>query len=602
MLKRTIRTLIYSLPVFILVFAFIVWHTIYFRPFTLGLYYEKIFWENILDDPETLTSLRILDSWGIRSHNRKWSDSSPEKEMERADKAKRQLEVLRSYDPSNLNDQDRIYYRAIEWDLSMAAEGEKYIYHYYPVNQLFGVQNHIPSFLASLHIVADKEDADAYISRLNGISVKIDQVLKGLEIREEQGVVPPDFILKRVIEELQNFRVKNPEENLLYKSFLKKLDKTDEITAEDKKTYLEETKKIISESIYPAYSKLESFLDRQKKQTNDKAGVWKLPDGDGFYAHVLKYHTTTSLSPEEVHTIGLSEVSRIQAEMRSIFESVGIKGGSIPNVMQELRKKPEFQFPDKPESKDEVIQAYKKILTDSIEKSKPLFPEWPRAKVEVERVPEFKQAGSAGAYYEEPSLDGKRPGVFYANLRDLKEIPKFGMNTLTYHESIPGHHLQIAWSQELTSAPRKLRTTHFTAFVEGWALYAERLAKDYDYYSDPYIDLGRLQAELFRAVRLVVDTGIHYKRWSRDQAIRYMSENTGMGPKEVASEIERYIVYPGQACSYKIGMMSFLKMREEWKAAQGNAFDIKEYHGFVLGKGSLPLEILEAASKETLNR
>ncbi|TGK61826.1 DUF885 domain-containing protein [Leptospira wolffii] len=602
MLKRTIRTLIYSLPVFILVFAFIVWHTIYFRPFTLGLYYEKIFWENILDDPETLTSLRILDSWGIRSHNRKWSDSSPEKEMERADKAKRQLEVLRSYDPSNLNDQDRIYYRAIEWDLSMAAEGEKYIYHYYPVNQLFGVQNHIPSFLASLHIVADKEDADAYISRLNGISVKIDQVLKGLEIREEQGVVPPDFILKRVIEELQNFRVKNPEENLLYKSFLKKLDKTDEITAEDKKTYLEETKKIISESIYPAYSKLESFLDRQKKQTNDKAGVWKLPDGDGFYAHVLKYHTTTSLSPEEVHTIGLSEVSRIQAEMRSIFESVGIKGGSIPNVMQELRKKPEFQFPDKPESKDEVIQTYKKILTDSIEKSKPLFPEWPRAKVEVERVPEFKQAGSAGAYYEEPSLDGKRPGVFYANLRDLKEIPKFGMNTLTYHESIPGHHLQIAWSQELTSAPRKLRTTHFTAFVEGWALYAERLAKDYDYYSDPYIDLGRLQAELFRAVRLVVDTGIHYKRWSRDQAIRYMGENTGMGPKEVTSEIERYIVYPGQACSYKIGMMSFLKMREEWKAAKGNAFDIKEYHGFVLGKGSLPLEILEAASKETLNR
>ncbi len=600
MLKKPAKIFAYFALAILLLISFIIWHTIYFKPFTLELYYEKIFWENILDDPETLTSLRILDFWGIRSHNRKWTDSSPEKEMELADKAKRQLETLRSYDISGLSGDNKIFYKALEWDLELAANREKFIYHYYPVNQLFGVQNHIPSFLVTSHVVEDEEGAEAYISRLKGISQKIDEVLRGLEVRESNGVVPPDFILKRVLEELESFRVNNPEENIIYSSFAKKLEKAKDISSEDKTIYLAEAKKAIRELVYPAYGRLQLFLEKQKKTADNKAGVWKLPNGGEFYAHVLKYHTTTSLSPEEVHQIGLSEVTRIQAEMKSIFESSGIRGTSIPTVMKELREKPEFQFPNVPESKDTVINAYKSILEDSIIKSKPLFPDWPKAKVEVERIPEFKQAGAPGAYYEEASLDGKRPGVFYANLRDIKEIPKFGMNTLTYHETIPGHHLQIAWSQELTSAPRKLRTTHFTAFVEGWALYAERLAKDYQYYSDPYIDLGRLQAELFRAVRLVVDTGIHYKKWSRDEAITYMSGNTGMAPKEVASEIERYIVYPGQACSYKIGMMSFLKMREEWKSAKGNSFDIKEYHGFVLGKGSLPLEILEVASKEEL--
>ncbi|GBF39663.1 DUF885 domain-containing protein [Leptospira johnsonii] len=600
MLKKILIISLSAIGVILLFLGILVWHTINFRPITLSLYYEKIFWENVLDDPETLTSLRILDSWGITSHNYKWSDSSPEKEMERADKAKRDLETLKTYDPSGLSGEDKIYYKALEWDLELAADNEKYIYNSYPVNQLFGVQNHIPSFLATSHMIEDYEDVESYISRLKGISEKLDQVIRGLEIRQSNGVIPPDFILRRVLDELRNFRVKNPEENILYVSLRKKLEKNDEILSEQKTSSLAEVKKILESSVYPAYSKLQNFLEHQLKSADSKAGVWKLPNGEKFYEHTLKFHTTTNLSSEDVHSIGLSEVARIQTEMRSILENSGIKVSNLQATMKQLREKPEFQFPNTPEGKEKVLEVYKEILKESIERSKPIFPSWPRAKVQVERIPEFKEAGAPGAYYEEPSLDGKRPGVFYANLRDLKEIPKFGMNTLTYHETIPGHHLQIAWSQELTSAPRKLRTTHFTAFVEGWALYAERLAKDYNFYADPYVDLGRLQAELFRAVRLVVDTGIHYKRWSREDAIRYMTDNTGMAPKEVSAEIERYIVYPGQACSYKIGMISFLKMREDWKSVKGEAFDIKEYHGFVLGKGSLPLEILEKASKEEL--
>ncbi|TGK03186.1 DUF885 domain-containing protein [Leptospira langatensis] len=600
MVRKAVRIIILFLILAIVLTGTLVWHTINFRPLTLGLYYEKVFWEDVLDDPETLTSLRILEPWGIRSHNHKWSDSSPEREMELADKAKRNLEILRTYDPSNLSGEDRTYYKALEWNLELEANRERFIYNYYPVNQLFGVQNNIPSFLATSHLVEDEEDLNAYLDRLKGISEKMDQVLRGLELRESNGVIPPDFILKKVIHEIQTFRVKDVEANILYSSLKNKLEKTNEISADEKTSSLAETKKILSDSIYPSYLKLQTFLERQLKFADNKAGAWKLPNGDQFYAHTLKNHTTTNLTPAEVHQIGLSEVSRIQTEMRTILESVGMKGKNIQTAMKELREKPEFQFPNEPSSKEKVLETYKSILEDAIQRSKPLFPKWPKAKVKVERIPEFKEAGAAGAYYEEPSLDGKRPGVFYANLRNIKEIPKFGMNTLTYHEAIPGHHLQIAWSQELTSAPRKLRNTYFTAFVEGWALYAEHLAKDYDFFSDPYIDLGRLQGELFRAVRLVVDTGIHYKRWSREEAIRYMSDNTGMGPMEVTSEIERYIVYPGQACAYKIGMMSFLKMREEWKNTKGTSFDIKEYHGFVLGKGSLPLEILELTSKEEL--
>ncbi|TGK07200.1 DUF885 domain-containing protein [Leptospira semungkisensis] len=600
MVQKAVRILILFLILMIVFASLITWHTINFRPLTLGLYYEKIFWEDVLDDPETLTSLRILDSWGIRSHNHKWSDSSPEKEMELADKAKRNLEILRTYNPAGLNREDRTYYKALEWNLQLESDREHYIYNYYPVNQLFGIQNHIPSFLATSHIVEDEEDLSAYLDRLKGISEKMEQVIRGLELRESNGVIPPDFILKRVIHEIETFRIKDVESNILYSSLKSKLEKSNEITPERKASSLTETKKVLLDSVYPSYSKLQTFLERQLRSANNKAGAWKLPNGEQFYAHTLKNHTTTNLTPQEVHQIGLSEVNRIQTEMKTILESVGMKGKNIQTAMKELREKPEFQFPDEPTSKEKVLESYKTILEDSIRKSKTIFPKWPKAKVLVERIPQFKEAGAAGAYYEEPSLDGKRPGVFYANLRNIKEIPKFGMNTLTYHEAVPGHHLQIAWSQELTSAPRKLRTTHFTAFVEGWALYAERLAKDYEFYSDPYIDLGRLQGELFRAVRLVVDTGIHYKRWSREEAIRYMSDNTGMGPTEVTSEIERYIVYPGQACAYKIGMMSFLKMREEWKTAKGKDFDIKEYHGFVLGKGSLPLEILELTSKEEL--
>lgn len=362
---------------------------------------------------------------------------------------------------------------------------------------------------------------------------------------------------------------------------------------------LERVKQSIESKVYPAYSKLLILFLEQKKHADSRAGVWKLPDGDLYYIQELKKHTTTELTPEEIHNIGLSEVSRIQNEMEMILKKIG-KNKPIPIAMSELRKDPNFLFPDNEEGKLQALEEYKKILNDSKEKTESLFFKMPKSKVEVERIPIFKEKTAPGAYYDEPALDGSRPGIFYANLRDTKEIPKFGMKTLTYHETIPGHHLQIAIMQELKGLPRFRNTITFTAYVEGWALYAERLAKDYNFFQDPYSDLGRLQAELFRAVRLVVDTGLHYKRWSREQAISYMMQNTGMAPKDVTAEIERYIVYPGQACSYKLGMLKILELREKVKARKKETFDIREFHSVVLDNGSLPLSILEKLIQDQL--
>ncbi|EMO26247.1 PF05960 family protein [Leptospira interrogans serovar Bataviae str. HAI135] len=574
-------------------------HTIFFKPITLGLFYEKIFWESILEDPEYLTSLGILNRFEIGGYQKKLTDISIEKQKQDLEKAKKNLEILLSYGKENLSGQELLSFEILEWSLRLKISGERFLFHDYPANQLFGVQNQIPTFLATQHPITSSQDVEDYIARLEAVSKKIDQLIEGILFRDKNGILPPDFILDRLISEVEGFVTVPAKKNLLYTTFEKKIKKIDSVSVDFKNRSLERVKQSIESKVYPAYSKLLILFLEQKKHADSRAGVWKLPDGDLYYIQELKKHTTTELTPEEIHNIGLSEVSRIQNEMEMILKKIG-KNKPIPIAMSELRKDPNFLFPDNEEGKLQALEEYKKILNDSKEKTESLFFKMPKSKVEVERIPIFKEKTAPGAYYDEPALDGSRPGIFYANLRDTKEIPKFGMKTLTYHETIPGHHLQIAIMQELKGLPRFRNTITFTAYVEGWALYAERLAKDYNFFQDPYSDLGRLQAELFRAVRLVVDTGLHYKRWSREQAISYMMQNTGMAPKDVTAEIERYIVYPGQACSYKLGMLKILELREKVKVRKKETFDIREFHSVVLDNGSLPLNILEKLIQDQL--
>ncbi|EKR62664.1 PF05960 family protein [Leptospira weilii str. 2006001853] len=574
-------------------------HTIFFKPLTLGLFYEKIFWESVLNDPEYLTSLGILNNFGIGGYQKELTDISVERQKQDMEKAKKNLEILLSYGKEDLSGQELISFEILEWSFGLKISGEKFLFHDYPANQLFGVQSQLPTFLATQHPIKSSQDVENYIARLEVVPKKIDQLIEGILYRDRKGILPPDFILDRLISEVEGFIKVPAKENILYTAFGEKIEKINSISSDLKDQSLARVQQSIESGVYPSYSKLLNLFLEQRKRADSKAGVWKLPDGDAYYSHELKKHTTTELNPEQIHNIGLSEVSRIQNEMKTILKNLG-KNQSIPNAMSELRKDSRFLFPDNEKGKLQALEEYKKILKDSEEKAKFLFFKMPESKVEVDRIPVFKEKTAPGAYYDEPALDGSRPGIFYANLRDTKEIPKFGMKTLTYHETVPGHHLQIAIMQELKGLPRFRNTTTFTAYVEGWALYAERLAKDYDFFQDPYSDLGRLQAELFRAVRLVVDTGLHYKRWTREQAISYMTQNTGMAPKDVTAEIERYIVYPGQACSYKIGMLKILELREKVKIHKKKTFDIREFHSAVLDSGSLPLIILERLVEEKL--
>jgi len=462
------------------------------------------------------------------------------------------------------------------------------------VNQLFGVQNEFPSFMANTHRLLAPRDCEYYLQRLNALPTKFDQLLESLRVREQKQILPPRFVVEKVLKEMNAFVAQPVAENILASSFKERAAKIKELTDAQRADFQTRVEAAVTKQVYPAYQKLIDYFNGLLPKTTTDDGVWKLPDGDSFYAYMLRKSTTTTLKPEEVHDLGLREVTRIEAEMRAILDANGFAGRPIGEAMEALGKDPRFHFSNDDKGRAEALAEYTRLITQATERSKQLFATLPKAKIEVRRVPEFKQATSAGAYYQGAAMDGTRPGVFYANLRDLNEISKWSMPTLAYHEGVPGHHWQISTAQELKGLPQFRKLIPFTAYQEGWALYTEWLAKEAGWYEgDPFGDLGRLQAELFRAVRLVVDTGIHSKRWPREQAITYMRDKTGMGEKEVTAEIERYIVMPGQACAYKVGMLKLQELRTRAQTELGPKFDQREFHDVVLKNGALPLEILE---------
>ncbi|MEO0974925.1 MAG: DUF885 family protein, partial [Pseudomonadota bacterium] len=370
-------------------------------------------------------------------------------------------------------------------------------------------------------------------------------------------------------------------------------EKVDKINEEARAEFLRQSEEAIVASVYPAYqSYIDYFSALREKSTND-AGVWKFPDGEAYYNYMLRQNTTTKLTANEIHATGLTEVDRIQAEMLAILEGEGYDiSNGFTQAMDAVAADDRFYYPDTDEGREQILADYRSIIAQIDADLDDAFHERPNAGVEVRRVPAFSEKTSPGAYYNGPSADGSRPGIFYANLYDIRATPKYGMRTLAYHEAIPGHHFQIATATELEGVPEFRKQVGFTAYAEGWALYAERLAWELGFQDDPFDNLGRLQAELFRAVRLVVDTGIHAKRWTREEAIDYMQRNTGIAESDVVAEIERYIVWPGQATSYKVGMMEFLALRDEARAALGERFDLRDFHAVLLKNGAVPLHVL----------
>jgi uncharacterized protein (DUF885 family) len=595
-MKRVFKWLGGGLAVLVAAGAVLVGHTIWFKPLQIDWFFDRVMLEYAFDDPQLLSSLGMLDGIGVRGHNAKLSDASEERELRLMARAQDNLATLRSYDRDGLEPQQQLSYDAMERFLETAIEGERWRHHDYPLNQMFGVQNGLPSFMATTHRVPDRKGAEHYIARLSQFGRRLDQALEGVQRREAAGVVPPTFVVEKVLDEMRGFVGTEPRENILYTALdghLAKLVESAELAASDREALLAQAEAQVRDTVYPAYGRLIAYYTEVLPRTQGNHGVWALPDGDAYYEYRIRSMTTTDLSAEEIHAYGLAEVARIGAEMDAILRAQGYTEGSIGARLLALRSAPGQLYEDTDAGRAQIIADYQAIIDEIDAGLGDVFNLRPETGVKVERVPEFREVGAPGAYYQRPSLDGARPGVFYINLRDVSESPRFGMRTLAYHEAIPGHHFQLAIAQQLTDLPIFRRMIPFTAHTEGWALYVEQLAWELGFQENPLDNLGRLQAEMFRAVRLVVDTGLHAKRWTREEAIDYMREHTGMGEKEVVAEIERYLVIPGQALAYKLGMRKILELRARAQETLGDDFELAEFHDIMLANGALPLGLLE---------
>ncbi|AOW20179.1 DUF885 domain-containing protein [Urechidicola croceus] len=535
---------------------------------------------------------------GIKKNNDKWDDSSDEFAEAELEIYKNTLQVLKdSINVDALDVNNKLSYDLFKQQLEDNIDDFKYRKHSYPVNQMFGAQSRRPAFLINMHRIDNVKDAETYIARLNGFKGMFNQLIDNLKSREEMGVMPPKFVFARVIEDSKNILVgapfdKSNTNSTLAKDFASKVNKLD-IDAAKKNKLINAANEALINSVKPAYESLIATLEAQQKVATTDDGAWKLPDGVAYYNNQLKRITTTDYTADEIHEIGLNEVARIHDEMRKIKTAVGFEG-DLQEFFKFMKVDKQFYYEDSNQGR----AAYMKLATHIIDSMKTrldeLFITKPKADIVVKAVEAFREKSAGKAFYQSPAPDGSRPGTYYANLYDMAAMPTYEMEALAYHEGIPGHHMQRSISQELTEIPTFRKYASYTAYTEGWGLYSEFIPKEMGFYSDPYSDFGRLAMELFRACRLVVDTGIHAKKWTREDGIKYYTDNTPTAQSGIVKMVERHIVMPGQATAYKIGMLKILELREKAKTALGDKFDIRKFHEVVLTNGAIPLNVLES--------
>jgi uncharacterized protein (DUF885 family) len=570
------------------------------RPWTIDLFFLRAVARFGLESPMLLSTVRILEPWGLDFHSDELDDFSVAHQLERAAWLRGELATLRGYDRASLSPERRLSYDVMEWFLATLVEGERFQFHDYPVNQLDGVQSRIPDFLVNIHQVDDEEGARDYLARLAKLPGALDQAVAGVRHRERLGVVPPRFVVERVQDEVRGLVAPAPAEHVLVRHLAESLAALDGVPAVRRDALVAEAERKVAGEVYPAYARLADALAELRPRASEEHGAWKHPDGGAYYAWTLRLHTTTALSPAEIHRVGLAETARIEGEIRRILAAEGVPADDLGAALAALHADPRFRYAEG--ERERILADYQAIVDETRARLPAWFGRLPEAPVVVRRVPAFKEEGAPGAYYMPPALDRSRPGVFYANLREVSEVVRFGMRTLAFHEAVPGHHLQIALAFENRALPLFRRLIPFNAFVEGWALYAERLAAEQGLHPTPLDRVGQLVAELFRAVRLVVDTGIHAERWTREEAIAWMRGHTGMPETDVVAEVERYVVNPGQACGYKLGQLEILRLRDRARERLGARFDLRAFHDAVLGGGSLPLVILERVVEDWIAR
>ena len=562
----------------------------------LDVWFEEKFMEAVGRSPQTLAFL------GIQERTDEWDDPSRASALEELDITRKELEFLKSnFKFEDLDEARQLSYRLYVKQAEDSLKGDKWWSYGYPFNQMFGAQSRVPTFLLNYHQINDEAGARAYIARLNGIEAYMGAIVKNAQDSANKGIMPPKFVYAHVLRDSENilkglpFEPESEDVNLLLKNFKTKVDKLD-LSEDTQEELYEEAAEALLTSVAPAYENLISVMKEQQAKASDDDGVWKLPKGGDFYAWRLNQMTTTDMSADEIHQLGLDEVARIHGEMRDIMKKVEFDG-TLQEFFTHLKTDPKFVYEDS----DAGRQAYLDEATRMIDVMKTrldeVFIKKPEADLVVRRVEAFREKSAGKAFYNRPAPDGSRPGVYYANLYKITDMPKYQMEALAYHEGIPGHHMQLAIAQELQGVPKFQKLGGFTAYTEGWGLYSEYLPKEMGFYEDPYSDFGRLAMEIWRAARLVVDTGLHHKKWTRQEAIDYLLENTPNPENDAIKAIERYIVMPGQATAYKIGMLKIQSLRADAEQSLGDKFDIREFHDVVLAVGPVPLDVLEERVK-----
>lgn len=536
----------------------------------------------------------LQTEYGYHTNDDKWDNISDSMRLSELDILTKNINDLsKNFKVSNLTDQSLLSYKIYLYNVETELAGADYIYNDYPVSQMDGWHTKIPSTLINQHTINNKKDAENYLSRVNKVPEVISQLIDNLKRRESKGVVAPAIILDYVIQSSENLIVnaKNSIDNHpIYSDFKQK---TSKINIDLDK----EIRKAVVDNFSKAYQDLVTYLNELKNKSNKNIGVWSLKNGTDYYNYQLKMNNTINITADEIYEYGLSDVNRIHNEMIKIKDKVGFKG-DLQAFFKFMREDKQFYFPNTAEGKQKYLDSAISIITTMKHELPKLFNVLPKTELIVKAVEPYREQSAGTAFYELPSMDGKRPGIYYANLYNMADMPIYQMEALAYHEGIPGHHMQIAISQELEGIP-KFRTIGnlYVSYVEGWGLYSELLPKEIGYYSNPYSDFGRLAMELWRACRLVVDVGIHAKKWDRQKAIDYYNNNTPATNSESVGMVDRHIVMPGQATGYKIGMRHILDLREKAKKSLNDKFNTKEFHDLVLKDGPVPLFILT----ETIN-
>ncbi len=562
----------------------------------LNTYFEAEFEKEVAESPMMQTQLGRKTDYG------KWDDFSNKKLVQDLEQAKeRQKYLQNNVEEIVLNDETRLSYRLFKQEVENEIADFEFRFHNYPINQMFGYHSQLPAFLINMHRIDSVADAKAYISRLNGIPKAFDDVIEGIKLREQNGIIPPKFVFEKVLDDSKNVIKGKPftnskESSVLLDDFKTKVSKLN-LSEKQKRDLILEAEQALVKAVKPGYEKLIAALEDQQQRATSDHGAWKFPKGEAFYKNRLKRITTTDLTANEIHEIGLLEVARIHREMEGIMKQVGFVG-SLQDFFEFMRTDAQFYYGNTPEGKEKYLKEATALINTMKGRLDELFLTKPKADIIVKAVEPFREKSAGKAFYQQPAIDGSRPGTYYANLYDMNAMPSYQMEALAYHEGIPGHHMQIAIAQELDSVPMFRKFSRYTAYSEGWGLYSELVPKEIGFYKDPYSDFGRLAMELWRSCRLVVDTGIHSKKWTREQGIDYYKQNTPNAESDCVKMVERHIVMPGQATAYKIGMNKIVELREEAKVQLGNDFDLREFHDVVLLSGAVPLNILEELVQE----